>query len=72
MKSAMRWIHLSDLHIDPPSDGRSTEELRADFILDIAEAAEIKITNIYLIPGNHDLNRTKEKESRISGKAMIC
>ena len=30
--------------------------------MDIAEAAEIEITNIYLIPGNHDLNRTKEKE----------
>lgn len=98
----MRWIHLSDLHIDPPSDGRSTEQLReellayiqreqitadylfitgdyrnakysredvkslvkaaADFIISIASAAKIEITNIYLVPGNHDVNRTNEKK----------
>lgn len=96
----MRWIHLSYPHIDSPSDGRSTEQLRellthiqrehiiadylfitgdyrnakyprediesivkaaADVILAIASAAKIEITNIYLMPRNHDVRKFNGK-----------
>lgn len=112
----MKWLHISDLHIDP-GDGRSTKQLRkkliryikdhnitadylfltgdyrnakyshekpellaktgADFIIDIANAAQINISNIHLVPGNHDLDRThdtgrieriRENYNRLDGK----
>lgn len=41
-------------------DIESLAQADADFVIDLANAAHINISNIYPVPGNHDLNRTHD------------
>jgi len=104
----MKWIHISDLHLNVIDEGSSTQHMRnrllsylkeldrtvdvilitgdfryapkqsdsddvaqsiVNFILDIAEALGVNNRdNIYLVPGNHDLDRNyKHRKYIING-----
>lgn len=105
----MKWLHISDIHVNAEFNNMMSNVLRAElpkyiedyrikadylfitgdyrdsayraggfsedsdlaaekvakYILDIAKSLEVAETNIYLVPGNHDLDRRGERDKEI-------